>query len=131
MPPELRTLRILWFAFMMSIAIFQVVILFVELQPTEVDGASVGIIAASALGPAAYGLVGVPMFMRSMVAQTAFIVRFACFESVALFGFVAGFDSAAPAVSLAGAVVAWAMMATVFPTEERYTAWEIQRLGQG
>jgi hypothetical protein len=48
---------------------------------------------------------------------------------VALFGFVAGFSSGIDGLSLAAAVVAWMLLVSVFPTDERYTAWEVRRLG--
>jgi len=130
MPPELQTLRIIWFAFVASITVFQIILLFMGLPQVAPEWTLGGIFAVCALGPAAFGVFGVPLFLRNTVAQSAFIVRFACFESVAMFGFIAAIVANLPALSLGMAVVAWALLASVFPTEERYTAWELRRLGE-
>jgi len=126
---QARILKIIWASFMISIAVFQVV-LFVTAPEGAFDLNLLATVGAMATSSAAFGLVGVPTTMRSAPAQTSFIMRFACFESVALFGFVGGFVTGLPAVSLVAAVAAWGLMLSVFPTDERFTAWEVRRLGE-
>ncbi len=126
---QARILKLIWASFMMSIAVFQVV-LFATAPEGDSDLALLAPLGAVAMGSGAFGLVGVPITMRSTPAPSAFIIRFACFESVALFGFVGGFVTGLPAVSLVAAVAAWGLLLPVFPTDERFTAWEVRRLGE-
>jgi len=125
--PEVRVLKIIWFSFMVSIAIFQVVLVMADAE-ASMDATQAAVIAATGLGPALVGVIGVPRFLSHQVAQTAWILRFACFESMAIFGFVAGFVSGVHALSFGAAALAWLLMISIFPTEERYTAWEVRRL---
>lgn len=126
MTPEFNTLRILWGAFVAShVAILVVGQVFASDGPF--DAAVVGMFALLSIPSAIGGLFVLPLTMRQAPMLQVSLIRFAMFESVALFGLVASVAGSAPGAGLGLGVFALLLHLSLFPTEERYTAWEIGR----
>ena len=128
---QARVLKIIWFSFMASVAMFQLVG-FVGSPPDQaLDPVFYMAIGVCAVGSAAFGGVGIPLFMRHLPAQNAFLIRYALYESVAIYGVMLCFIGGGLLPSLLAGVATWTLLLLSFPTEERFTAWEVRRLGDG
>lgn len=127
---EVRTLQRLWFAFASTQMIFPVVAFVARPPETEPDPVILMVLGGLMVVESGFGLVGVPLLFRNVPASSAFLIRFAVFEAVSIFGFVGTFLGGPMALSIAGSAVAVGLLATAFPTDERYTAWEVRRLGE-
>lgn len=123
------TLPILWVAFLASQLLFQGTLLIVD-RPAALEDPAILALVPVALAQGLFGLVGVPMFLKHMSAESAFIVRMALFEGMVLMGFTLAFLGASLAVPLGLFAVSVVLNALTFPSEERFTAWEVRRLGE-
>ena len=128
---QTRTLKIVWFSFMASVAMFQLVGFVGSPPDRAIEPVMYMAIGICAAGSAAFGWVGVPRFLWRQEAQNAFIIRYALYESVAIYGVMLCFMGGGLLPSLLAGVATWMLLLLSFPTEERFTAWEVRRLGDG
>jgi len=110
-----------------SIVIFAGVALSVApADPDPLDPTVLGALLLLGVAESAFALVGAPLVLGKQPAQTAWIIRFACMEAAALFGFVAYYLGAhLPGAALMG----WAMLGQflLVPTSGRVEAWDAAR----
>ena len=124
-PRALQTLRILWFALTASTVLLFVVLGRVERPKTQPDPTMAMALAVVALGvlgvsivlPRKQMLIAAGFRERSPlpVIHTAFILGMALTESVALFGFVLGFQNFATTIYVPFFAVAWIVFVLRFP----------------
>lgn len=127
---EVRTVQRLWFAFASSQTVFPVVAFLARPPDAVIEPSIAGVLALLMVVESALGLVGVPRLFVKVPASSAFLIRFAIFEAVAIFGFVGAFLGASLTMSIGGSALSLMLLALTFPTEERYTAWEVRRLSE-
>jgi hypothetical protein len=126
---EVPQLRVLWFAFLTSQLVFQGVLLAVE-RPESLDDPTIAVVLGSlAIVEAVFGLVGVPLLLKKLRAHGMFIVRWTCFEASVIMAFVIAFLGGPIYLSFGFFGLSVLLNLMVFPTTERYTAWEVERLG--
>ncbi|MEZ4320546.1 MAG: hypothetical protein R3F61_23900 [Myxococcota bacterium] len=127
---RMQTLTLIWGAMFVSQTLFMVV-LFVVAEPSGGGDFDPNLIALFAPAPFLFGMFGVKKLLTQLDAQGMYIVRWACFEATVIFGFVAGFLGASAAVPLGLYAFGVLGLALSRPNEEEYTAWEVDRLGDG
>ena len=130
--PSPRILKVIWIAFMAAI-VFYLVVAWKLTSVTEALTMPMGLAAAMALaavGTVVAGFVLPPIVARQQAAaateplpplaiyQTAMIVRWACFEAVAIYGFVLTIASRQYLPIAVGAVLALALLASSPPRPE-------------
>ena len=128
MPSEFRNLTIVWAAMCTTVLILAGVSFVFPEVPAEPPALTMVLMLAVIAGSTgAMGVIGVPLFLKHLNAQSAGIVRFACGESVALYGVVAAFLGASPAIFGLFFVASLSVLLWVRPTADAFTAWEMRR----
>ena len=129
--PELFTARILWVAFLVTQAVFVVVGTFFLPPPTgPAETTAVAVVMAMGLPPMVALSFGRRMFGH-MPVLSAWLIKFALCEGVVLFGVVLHAIGAPTGAAWAMQAVGVVALLTQLPTAERFTRWEVDRLGRG
>ncbi len=127
-PAGMGQLRILWPAFLVSHGILFGVFMFGLAGQADVAPTVPIALAVVAFAEWAFGLFLAPRFFAQLHAQSAWLVRWAFFESVTIMAGVASFTGGPVIVSVVLFVLALVGMVLTRPTLEAVTAWEVRRL---
>jgi hypothetical protein len=131
MPPAYNTLRILWLAFIPShLALLGVRFM---VPPTTGGGGppdAVFVVLSLGFVVALFVVPRLAAFQR-MPANTAWIIRFALAETIAVQSFALHVLGGSLPVGLGLAALGLLMHLLQVPTADRFTRWEMEREGQG
>lgn len=132
-PQVLQTLRILWFAFLMTLALFTGIVFFLRSQPGHLTPAPelLGLLSP-VLAFVAITITLIITFSAKIFAQvpnfaTYTILRLALGEAVALFGFLLGYFGAQELVFLG--FFGWALLLQLssMPSDQKLREFEASR----
>jgi len=127
---ELATSRILWFAFLVTQVVFAFVGTFLLPPPASAPEVTTMAAVSAAALPELGALVLAPRLFGHMPAASAWILKYALCEGIAMFGVAAHAIGAPSPLALGLHAVAIVALLTQFPTAERFTRWEVDRLGR-
>jgi len=127
MPQTYKTLPIVWIAMLIAVLILTGITFSGVMPVQSSDGLVPWVLAVPAVGSAGMAVVGVRLLMGHMPAQSAYIVRFAFAESVAIYGMVAYLQGAPMAMAAGYFVLSLICMVACRPTPDGFTAWEMRR----
>lgn len=126
---EVRVLQLIWLAFQLTPLLLAFLAFGGPLPPPPPgDVTIIAALGAAAFMTGAFGIVGVPLLLRGVAAQSAFIVRFACAETVGVLGLVAHISGASMPVVASFLGISFGLTLILRPTERSYTHWEVRRL---
>ena len=126
---EVRSLQAIWVAFLLTPLVLAWLAFGGPLPPPpSSDPAVIAVIGIVAVVAGVFGVVGVPVFLRNVAAQPAWIVRFACTEIIGVLGLFAHISGASMPVVAAMFGLSFGLTLILRPTERAYTQWELRRL---
>jgi len=129
MPDSYKSLPILWVAMLNAVLVLAGVTFSGVVPPTGEGGLPALVLVLPAGMSGALSVVGVRLFMPTIPAQSAYIVRFATAESVAVFGLVAHVLGGPLPLVVGFFVVSLTLLVVARPTEDGFTEWEMRRGG--
>ncbi len=128
MSSEIGLLKVLWMAFLFAQVVFGALIFAVLEQEVATDPTLVYALIIPGLLTGAFALVGVPMFLKALPANVAYIIRWVCAEAVGLLGVLGHVVGGPLALSGGFVAVAVGLLVATRVTDSSFTHWEVRRL---